>query len=750
MRSFSNDFYTAITAPDREIRGYLKFNNDATKLLRGVDGLISVTHHAKVADQERPMFGCCCSAYCEVEFFNEGIANLGISLANSYFDLYLGVVIDDTGTAPAGSIEDDTATVEYIFMGRFIISEIQRGKASTKVTAYDEFGKLNVDYVPTVTKGPSGYAVADIVGDIKTQCGFMDSTTPSADMGYVDEIYAGTCRQVLGWVLNVSYRPGCNVSMSSATATGISVLRLSSAWAYKDASEHLIDDSVTYLDGLDSGDTFAITSVSTGTEDNPVVVGSGTGLVGENPYYDSTMATNLLTSLSGISFKPMKLEYRGNPALVIGDVMKVTADGENAYCYVQSLVTTFNGGLKQTIECYGDSEYHYEMSTSPTEAKIKVVSTTLQEMQERIETAKGGIITEIYDADGHHTETIIANSMDLATATSVWRFNINGMGHSNSYQGGTYNILLDDQGRLNASMILTGIISDVLGKNSWNLDTGALTITDGSIDIETSSASFDIIKLSAVSSQDSTQTVVSSSTPSSFGISHKYTRNGSTLSENVYLSSAFGPTSTDAGAYTGVTRYTRASNTDPFQTTSKLQLNATSLIRGLTVQDEHTNGNGSFPTSSVYKPDGVDVFNGYNYSTAKKSASIGIRSYLDNSGAVILRDGSTDFDRTDLGISGLTFKDSGGNTTATYPSTGLFKTLDLTPTLTSQYFQIQDAAITATTPIFVQNVYVSGGVYLNLTFTVQATTGSAYVYVRQASGTIPDNTQIHVSVLIML
>lgn len=688
MRSFSNDFYTAITAPDREIRGYLKFNNDATKLLRGVDGLISATHHAKVADQERPMFGCCCSSYCEAEFFNEGIANLGISLANSYFDLYLGVVIEDTGTAPAGSIEDDTATVEYIFMGRFIISEIQRGKASTKVTAYDEFGKLNVDYVPTVTKGPSGYAVADIVGDIKTQCGFMDSTTPSADMGYVDEIYAGTCRQVLGWVLNVSYRPGCNVAMSSATATGISVLRLSSAWAYKDASEHLIDDSVTYLDGLDSGDTFSITSVSTGTEDNPVVVGSGTGLVGENPYYDSTMATNLLTSLSGISFKPMKLEYRGNPALVIGDVMKVTADGENTYCYVQGLVTTFNGGLKQTIECYGDSEYHYEMSTSPTEAKIKVVSTTLQEMQERIETAKGGIITEIYDADGHHTETIIANSMDLSTATSVWRFNINGMGHANSYQGGTYNILLDDQGRLNASMILTGIIADVAGKNSWDLDTGALTITDGSINITTSNDSDDIIQFNGTS--------------------------GSTTFSSIMQPKGF--------------TLTRTTDGTP-KTGNAITIEAYSGNAWITCEKD---------TYSVLDPSQITQIDKAEY------GHNGIAIYRKETADTIAKA------RAGLTKDSLIFKDSGGNTTATYPSTGLFKTLDLTPTLTSQYFQINDAAITATTPIFVQNVYVSGGSYLNLTFTVQATTGYANVYVRQASGTIPDNTQIHVSVLIML
>ena len=54
---------------------------------------------------------------------------------------------------------------------------------------------------------------------------------------------------------------------------------------------------------------------------------------------------------------------------------------------------------------------------------------------------------------------------------------------------------------LNADNIVTGTISDTLGHNSWNLTTGALTITDGSLHITTSSATDDVIRLKTATLQ---------------------------------------------------------------------------------------------------------------------------------------------------------------------------------------------------------------------------------------------------------
>lgn len=469
MRTTTADYKAAIYATDRECRGYIKFNNDGTKIIRGVDGLISITLHEQLCDEERPMINCACSRYVEVEFFNSGLPG-GVSLANSYIDTYMGVVTKDTGTAPVGSIEPDTATVEYIWNGRFFISEIDRGKLSTKVLAYDEFSKLNKQYVPTVTKGVSGYSANDILIDVLTQCNF--TTAVGGISGYVQEIPECTCRQMMGWLIG-AYSLGSNATMSRTNASNFSPSTLKTQWTHKDDADHLVTDNEIYLGGLADGDTFTVNSVTTGTADNPIVVGSGTGIVGENPYLTQANATTIYNDVNGITFKPMTIEFRGNPAIDICDVLKVTSGGTSNYCYVQRLTTTFNGGIKQKIECFGDSEFYYSTELSPTASQIKnAVSSMAQEIQQEIETADNGVITKILDLDGSWKELVIANNQDLSAATSVWRWNINGLAHSTAYSGGTYNFAVDMNGRIIANAIQTGILTDALGKNSLNLDTG--------------------------------------------------------------------------------------------------------------------------------------------------------------------------------------------------------------------------------------------------------------------------------------
>lgn len=58
-----------------------------------------------------------------------------------------------------------------------------------------------------------------------------------------------------------------------------------------------------------------------------------------------------------------------------------------------------------------------------------------------------------------------------------------------------------------ADVLITGLLTDKMGKNSWNLDTGEFTITNGKINVETDSAELDYIKLKY---DDKTTTISSS------------------------------------------------------------------------------------------------------------------------------------------------------------------------------------------------------------------------------------------------
>ena len=587
MQTTSADYKTAIASTDREIRGYLKFNNSF--IMRGSDGLISFKTTQQAMSAERYCFGSVTSGFCEASFFSSALDGSGVSLANSYFDAYIGVCtgnppdadtdyiattlsapqdrnvvlggvsisamyiplsllsngteivftisgVDyfgtwDSSTKEASttdgtynyklyisgstailSVEDGngdgvTATinigfstrdyqVEYVCCGRYYVSEITRATKTTKIVGYDIAGRLSMDYVPTVTADPDdGYLVMDVLNDIIDQTGVNGGVhfTTFGDSTYVPQLVEGTCRDQWGWLCTIAGDNHANEYTGNRDPADLGYI--GTYYAGNGVSAYSISDTTIYMDGFSAGDEFTITSLTTGTEENPIVIGNGFGINTPNPYIDNTKATAIEGTVDNYQYYPITLKWRGDPCLDIMDELSITSGGTTYSSLCMKIETTFNGGLEQTITAYADSESFYALSTSPMETKIQTVSNLVSEIAQAIETADGGVITKILDTDGTWKELVIANNQDLDQATSVWRFNINGLAHSDRYQGGTYTLAMDTQGRIVANVIQTGVLQDALGKNSWNLDTGALTITNGSINITTNSGTWDFITL---------------------------------------------------------------------------------------------------------------------------------------------------------------------------------------------------------------------------------------------------------------
>lgn len=106
----------------------------------------------------------------------------------------------------------------------------------------------------------------------------------------------------------------------------------------------------------------------------------------------------------------------------------------------------------------------------------------------------GGYVVMTPGPNGYPQEILIMDTPDINTAVNVWRFNQGGLGHSsNGYEGPFDDIALTQDGRINASMITTGILNanliragvlqDVNGNVTWNLATGVLNMTKGSINL---------------------------------------------------------------------------------------------------------------------------------------------------------------------------------------------------------------------------------------------------------------------------
>lgn len=116
----------------------------------------------------------------------------------------------------------------------------------------------------------------------------------------------------------------------------------------------------------------------------------------------------------------------------------------------------------------------------------------------------GYIVLHDNNNDGQPDELLIMNTPDITTATKVWRWNLSGLGYSNTGYDGQYGLAMTIDGEIVATKVSTGILSDKSGNNSWNLDNGSakfnsLEITIGGSTKQVSTAINDA-KSSAITS----------------------------------------------------------------------------------------------------------------------------------------------------------------------------------------------------------------------------------------------------------
>lgn len=122
-----------------------------------------------------------------------------------------------------------------------------------------------------------------------------------------------------------------------------------------------------------------------------------------------------------------------------------------------------------------------------------VFNAAITNATQKITGGLGGYVYMKPNANGYPEEILIMNTADVSTATKVWRWNINGLGYSNSGYAGPYTtaITMDGAivadfittGTLNANVIKAGVLSDVGGNTTFDLSTGNLNITKGSINL---------------------------------------------------------------------------------------------------------------------------------------------------------------------------------------------------------------------------------------------------------------------------
>ena len=273
-----------------------------------------------------------------------------------------------------------------------------------------------------------------------------------------------------------------------------------------------------------------------------------------------------------------------------------------------------------------------------------------------------GYMRFIYNANEELTEIVSLDDPDISQATNVWRLNNGGFGFSSTGYNGTYSLAITQNGAivadfitagtLNANVIRAGILQDALGKNSWNLDTGAFTITNGSVNITTSNQSQDIIQFNGdnLNAQNLGQTFRTAMQPNVFVVEgHLYTPSSHT----------YGRASVSGASGTG---------------------------RLYAEQDVYSN---SQPTEIYGKAQGYYDAGGVQFYNA---TGIGVSPTLRaiyNTRSVNYYD-TSDIHRAELDFeNGLKFYNSSGTQTASYPSTGPM-TWTSSPSISASSFSLEN------------------------------------------------------------
>lgn len=436
MHTVTDAFNAACSAPGREITSKVNFNG-TTDLPASEIQEIVITE--QFGSSDGATIGAAFSSQCKVVIYKQTPA---LPLYGGNFIPYAGIMVD--------------GAAQFVPKGKFYIPSDgveKTGDLWLTITGYDRMAGLTAEYVPTV---PFPATPTQMLVDVCTQA---HVTAPSVTMPDIQIAapYSGSLRQQLGWLAGLI---GCNAKFD---ATGNLVF----CW-YADNGLTLGWD-VQYMDGLEltADGAFTINSLLTGTEENPISVGTGLGITSTNPYMTAEQATVVLAQISGKFLMPCKLKWRGNPAVEAGDSVTVTGRDDKALTvYVMEQRMTIKGGMSADITCYGPEDAEYAVE-SPTQKKVQQqyndVRKAFQAATLRIIGAKGGYFEITYDEDGYPTGWQLRNTSSVEDDTKMWIMSAGGLGYSSDGGKTITDIALTDDGKILGSALVVKYGDDDMG-----------------------------------------------------------------------------------------------------------------------------------------------------------------------------------------------------------------------------------------------------------------------------------------------
>ena len=181
---------------------------------------------------------------------------------------------------------------------------------------------------------------------------------------------------------------------------------------------------------------------------------------------------------------------------VVFDTLDVKATAKvvkTTYDVLRERYTSIEIGDAKTTLAKQIASVNDTIKTQASET-TSILTAAINTATAKIMGGKGGYVKFNYNANGEPEELLVLSSATEATSQNIIRMNQAGIGFSTDYGltystawtiDGVFNANFITAGSLSANIITAGVLQDVNGYTSFNLATGALTITKGSIRLGT-------------------------------------------------------------------------------------------------------------------------------------------------------------------------------------------------------------------------------------------------------------------------
>lgn len=361
MYQASKKFGDAIAGSNR------KFN---TRLLENEKVLVeSVKNFTITSGAEEITIGSAVASYVQATIENKGIA-----LSGKEVSLEIGVEVD--------------GEMEYIPMGLYTIQNPKIESNKVTFTAYDRLAsRCNGAYYSKLSYPTDA---VDILAEISTMTGVaIDTSTLQRGIQinqraiieegdyneeteesevittYVNPFDGYTYKETIGFIA------GLFGKFAMCGRTGMIEFR------WYQGIDYEIPSNIFYNDLQETEESFSIKRLACDNSDQTLSSGSGaTGMSMQNPVMTQSILDGVYNTVKGLVFTPAALRFIGDTRLDIGDIVTaVKNDGTKFTIPIISLITSYDGGLMQTIASYGNTA---EEDDSDTKGPIT-------EMAERVE-----------------------------------------------------------------------------------------------------------------------------------------------------------------------------------------------------------------------------------------------------------------------------------------------------------------------------------------------------------------------------